>query len=74
MENTYTGLYVGLKHWARKDSTKMRNIYRVNRETDKAVFVCPADTEFNCGYVCFWAPKSAITNKSLPNGDGIDWA
>lgn len=76
MTNSYTGLYVGLKHWARKDysGSYLRNIYKVIRETAKAVYVCPVDTEFNCEYVCFWAAKSAITNKSLPNGDAIDWA
>lgn len=78
MENTYTGLYVGLKHWARKDyngSRNVRNIYKVIRETEKAVYVCPADTDYGVDYYyCFWSAKSAITNKSLPNGDGIDWA
>lgn len=58
---TYNGKFVEIKQWARKDINRpfeARNLYRVCRETDKAVLLNPVD-----GYhddFTFWCPKSAI--------------
>lgn len=62
---TYVGKYVELKHWARKDITRpfgARNMYRVGRETEKAVKVVPVDYAYKTEPDYFWAPKSAIVS------------
>jgi hypothetical protein len=61
----YTGNYVELKSWARKDYNRpfgARNLYRVGSETEKAVHVCPVDFAYKQEPTLFWAPKSAVTN------------
>ena len=61
----YTGKYVELKHWARKDFNRpfeARNLYRVCRETEKAVLVIPVDHNYKQEPDTFWAPKSAVVN------------
>lgn len=66
--NEYTGKYVELKHWARKDITRTfdcRNLYKVIKETEKAVYCEPVDYIHNEPEY-FWAPKSAITNIEKP--------
>ena len=58
------GMYVVLKHWARKDFNRpygARNLYRVCRETEKAVLCCPVDFFYKQEPETFWSPKSAIT-------------
>ena len=61
----YVGNYVELKHWARKDHDRpfgARNLYRVGRETEKAIHVVPVDYFYKQEPDAFWAPKSAVTN------------
>jgi hypothetical protein len=59
----YNGKYVEIKAWARKDHDRpfgARNMYRVCRETEKAVLINPVDT-WDVDFT-FWCPKSAITH------------
>ena len=63
--NEYTGKYVELKQWARKDIDRpfgARNLYYVGRETEKAVHVCPVDCNYKQNPTTFWSPKSAVIN------------
>lgn len=59
----YTGNYVELKPWARKDFDRpygARNLYYVGRETEKAVHVVPVDHAYKVEPTAFWSPKSAV--------------
>lgn len=64
MENiTYNGKYVEIKHWARKDPNRpfeARNLYRVCRETEKAVLLNAVDCYSGFDDFTFWCAKSAI--------------
>lgn len=58
------GKYVSIKSWARKDdyTYEARNLYRVCRETEKAVLLNAVDCyEYNKDFT-FWCAKSAITH------------
>ena len=62
---TYTDKYVQIKDWARKDIDRpfgARNFYRVCRETEKAVYLCPVDYGYKREPTLFWCPKSAVTD------------
>lgn len=65
MSNTmYTGKYVEIKFWARKDDHpyEARNMYRVCRETEKAVLLNAVDCyDYNKDFT-FWCAKSAIVH------------
>lgn len=59
------GKHCSIKHWARKDITRpfgARNMYRICRETEKAVLLCPVDYGYKQEPDTFWCPKSAIVD------------
>lgn len=64
MNMKYVGKYVEIKFWARKDNHpfEARNMYRVCKETEKAVLLNAVDYYPGQGDFTFWAPKSSITH------------
>lgn len=72
MTATFTGNYVALMPWARKDHCRpfgARNLYYVARETEKAILVAPVDVPYGSKmeHHSFWAAKSAVAD-NLGNG------
>lgn len=69
----FNGRYVELAHWARKDDRPYgaRNLYRVCRETEKAILVNPVDGYIGNEDVTFWASKKAAKILTDEHGNFI---